>query len=191
MGEIKTVYLIKHKGQPVYVGSTKNMERRRQAHISYRPLRLSGSFAAYYSKNMNKAEYMFETLYAGPDWIEKEEHFIKEYRSKYSTIINASSLAIGNDADCYRSCTPFTREAILKSVATRKQMAGKGTLKKPASVYQKLREDFGTRVKCVETGEVFFSYTEAAKKFNTSHQTIMRAVNGQRTRLCHTFTKDI
>jgi group I intron endonuclease len=54
--------------------------------------------------------------------------------------------------------------------------------KRPKSETHKLnlsnsrKELFGIKVMCVETGEIFYSYTDAAKRFNTSYQAIRQSI---------------
>lgn len=186
--ESKSVYLIRHNGVPVYIGSTNNLARRRQQHLSGWTVH-PYSFGDYYQKNPNRHEYSFQVLYTGPEWETQEEFFIKEYQKTSEALINKSTKARGNNAHCWRSCTGFTRAQVEKSVATRKRLAGTGALKRSKEFAERVSEINGQKVMCVETGEVFISFSKAADHFGTSHQTIMRAVNGSKTRLKHTFRK--
>lgn len=47
----------------------------------------------------------------------------------------------------------------------------------------------GVKVKCIETGEIFDSYAEAAKKFNTSYQAIRQSILNNGTCVKHKFQK--
>jgi hypothetical protein len=47
----------------------------------------------------------------------------------------------------------------------------------------------GVKVKCIETGEIFDSYTQAAEKFNTSYQAIRQSILNNGTCAKHKFVK--
>jgi hypothetical protein len=71
----------------------------------------------------------------------------------------------------------------------------KENAKKPKSKIhsQKIKETHilikGVKVKCIDTGEIFNSYTEAAEKFNTSYQSIRQSILRNGNCAKHKFEK--
>jgi hypothetical protein len=107
----------------------------------------------------------------------KVERFIKEYKEKYTSMINRSTLASGNNSSVNRHLSGrkngFTREEINRSVATRKKPGVMNwTNERIRKARTKPRYN-SSPIKNVETGKVYISASEAARDCNSSPQTIM------------------
>jgi predicted GIY-YIG superfamily endonuclease len=187
-GEIvKMVYLVLHKNIPIYIGSTKkSMSERMNCHRQDYYRGKKAALTEYLHENP-EGDVRVKILYKGEDWAKEEERFIKEYKEKYTSMINRSTLASGNNSSVNRHLSGrkngFTREEINRSVATRKKPGVMNWSKERRDRIRLSPRYNSLPIKNVETGKVYISASEAARDCNSSQQTVLRHCNGIKTRL--------
>jgi len=183
----KSVYLVWHLGNVVYVGSTMNLLERRAGHISqaYGTSKVAGLVdymrEVFNSGGRNKKfEFAFQELYRGTEWESIEEKTMTEMKEKFPDfLLNRSTMANGNNSTYYKRIPPkVTREQIEKSINTRRTT----DCMKTAKVMESIRNAGRKRMCPVLVDGVEFESAKAAATFlNTSNQTVMRTANGTNT----------
>lgn len=182
----KSVYLVWHLGSVIYVGSTQNMLERRANHITQANNTRKVSSLCDYMRSVfasggriKKFEFAFQEIYRGEEWEKVEEKSISEMREKYPTLLNRSSLAIGNNSTQYKRIPPkVTREQIEKSIHTRRTTDCMKTEKVIANARLLSRKIMR---QVILDGIEYESATLVAKILNTSIQTVLRTANGSNT----------
>jgi hypothetical protein len=183
----KSVYLVWHLGNVIYVGSTMNLLERRAGHItqSLNTSKMSG-ITDYMRKvltsggKIKKFEFSYQEIYRGEDYIEVEEKTILEMKEKYPNLLNRSTLAIGNNSTMYKRIPPkVTREQIEKSIHTRRTTDCMKTEKNRAAARLRVRK---LMKPMILDGVSYESATSVAKVLGCSVQTVLRTANGSNTK---------
>jgi len=183
----KSVYLVWHLGNVIYVGSTMNLLERRASHVTQACNTTKVAGMTCYMREVlssggkkRKFEFAYQEIYRGENYIEVEEKTIIEMKEKYPNLLNRSTLSIGNNSTSYKRIPPkVTREQIEKSIHARRTTDCMKTEKNISRIREMGKKN---RKAVLVDGVEFESATAAAFFLVTSTQTVIRTANGTNTK---------
>jgi group I intron endonuclease len=174
MNDLKTIldtgiYTITSPSGHCYVGSTVDFKRRWCKHLCFLRKGTHHSLALQHAWNKYGEEnIVFKKIFLcrRQDLLKWEQHFIDKLNPKYNTcLIAGNTLGVMHSEESKQKIS-LAKKGRKASEETRKRMSNS---KKGRVMYSK-------KIKCVETGIVFNSISEAARQFVSGQKQVRSAV---------------